>query len=286
MLSSESTKPCKRQQHLEKDVLSIKIKMWIFSNAEKQQQKKPGLMQMEVSNSKKFQTAVEASYVVLQQIARTKTSHTICERLVLSACKDIVSLILGNDTAKKLNILSTSNDTVKHRICEMSEDIKKQVVHKIKHSAFIDIFDSLNDLNLSLHGKCSTLIDLTNIIRAFQINLDLWCRKLDSDRYDMFPTLSSFSKEKEVNIDSALKVMAEQFPTEDIHTQDQFVDTIDDDDEVKAKFTQLPPKQFWCSVASEYPLVSEMALKVLLLFPTIYAYENGFSSLLTTKTKS
>ncbi|CAM4671562.1 unnamed protein product [Lepidochelys kempii] len=136
----------------------------------------------------------------------------------------------------------------------------------------------------------------------------------------MFLTLSSFSEEEEeVNIDSALKsaisehlralheefshyfpalrealhslvknpfsVTAEQLPTEDIHTQEQFVDLINDD-EVKAKFTQLTPNQFWCSVASEYPLVSEMALRVLLPLPTTYKCESGFSSLLTIKMKS
>ncbi|MBN3278686.1 ZBED8 protein, partial [Polyodon spathula] len=80
-------------------------------------------------------------------------------------------------------------------------------------------------------------------------------------------------------------VMAEQLPTEDIRAQEQFIDMISDDG-VKAKFTQLLLNQFWCSVASEYPLVSEMALKGLLLFPTTYKYESGLSSLLTIKTKS
>ncbi|CAM4640238.1 unnamed protein product [Lepidochelys olivacea] len=46
----------------------------------------------------------------------------------------------------------------------------------------VDIFGSLNDLNLSLQGERSTLIDLTNKNRAFQMKLDLWCRKLDPDR--------------------------------------------------------------------------------------------------------
>uniref|UniRef100_A0A8C0JE03 Uncharacterized protein n=1 Tax=Chelonoidis abingdonii TaxID=106734 RepID=A0A8C0JE03_CHEAB len=183
----------------------------------------------------------------------------------------------------------------------------------------VDIFGSLNDLNLSLQGKHSTLIDLTNKIKAFQMKLDLWCRKPDTERYDMFPTLSSFSEEEEVDIDSALKsaiseylralleefshyfpvlpealhslvknlfnVIAEQLPTDNIHTQEQFINMIHDN-EVKEKFTQLPPNQFWCSVASEYPLVSEMALKVLLPFPTTFECEYGFSSLLTIKRKS
>ncbi|CAM2098440.1 unnamed protein product [Caretta caretta] len=69
----------------------------------------------------------------------------------------------------------------------------------------VDIFDSLNYLNLSLQGKCSTLIDLTNKIRAFQMKLDMWWRNLDTDRYGMFLTLSSFSEEEEVNIDTAFK---------------------------------------------------------------------------------
>lgn len=150
------------------------------------------------------------------------------------------------------------------------------------------------------------------------MKLDPWCRKLDTDRSGTFLTLSSFSEKEEVNVDSALKsaisdhlralhkefshyfpvlpealhslvktpfsVTAEQLPTDDIHAQEQFVDMINDD-AVKAKFTQLPPNQSRCSGASEYPLVSEMALGVLLPFPTTYKCESGFSSRLTIKTK-
>ncbi|CAM2114817.1 unnamed protein product [Caretta caretta] len=122
----------------------------------------------------------------------------------------------------------------------MSEDIKKQVVYEIKHSAF-----SMFSLQLD---------ETTHVTHcAHQI--------------------------------AFIRVTDEQLPTDNIHTQEQFVDRINDD-EVKAKFTQLPPNQFWCSVASEYPLVSEMALRVFLSFPTTYECESGFSSRLTIKTKS
>ena len=46
---------------------------------------------------------LEASYQVAFRIAKAKKPHTIGEQLIGSACRDIVSLVLGEDSAKKIS---------------------------------------------------------------------------------------------------------------------------------------------------------------------------------------
>ena len=43
---------------------------------------------------------------------------------------------------------------------------------------------------------------------------------------------------------------------------------------------------FWNEIAQTYPDISEMALKVLIPFPTTYDCESAFSALLTIKPKA
>jgi hypothetical protein len=77
-------------------------------------------------------TAVEASYLVAQRIAKVKIPHTIAEELILPCAKDIVSVMMGSDYLIKLQPLSSSNDTIRRRIQDMVYYILSQVVDEIK----------------------------------------------------------------------------------------------------------------------------------------------------------
>ena len=46
-------------------------------------------------------------------------------------------------------------------------------------------------------------------------------------------------------------------------------------------FSTMSVPQFWCSMLRTYPLVSQIAIKALLPFPSTYLSKTGFSSLLT-----
>ncbi|CAM5114753.1 unnamed protein product [Eretmochelys imbricata] len=135
VLSAESMKPCKLQRHPETQHPELKNRNVDFFKRREEATKaaRPGA---DGSFRQQMSSALEASYVVSLRTACTKAPRTVGEELILPAGKEIVALMVGKDTAKKLNMLSMSNDTVKRRICEMSEDIKKQVVYEIKHSAF------------------------------------------------------------------------------------------------------------------------------------------------------
>ena len=72
--------------------------------------------------------AVKASYLVSHRIAKAKKPHTIGEQLVLPPCRDIVSCVLGDENAKKLDKISLSNDIVSRRILDMLNNIKDKVI--------------------------------------------------------------------------------------------------------------------------------------------------------------
>ena len=53
-----------------------------------------------------------------------------------------------------------------------------------------DVFDQLNQLNLSMQGRNSSLFLVADKIEGFKKKLDLWKRKVSNKRYEMFPLLS------------------------------------------------------------------------------------------------
>ncbi|XP_042221545.1 SCAN domain-containing protein 3-like [Homarus americanus] len=71
---------------------------------------------------------VEASYEIVMLIAKSKKSHNIREFLIKPSILRAADLILGKDSANKLSQISLSNDTVKGRIDELSQDIKDQIL--------------------------------------------------------------------------------------------------------------------------------------------------------------
>ncbi len=83
--------------------------------------------------------ALEASYLVSLRIAKTGKPHTIGETLILPAAKDIVSSILGEEAAKKLNVLSLSDNIVSRRIQEMSDQVKENLLENVKKSKFFSL---------------------------------------------------------------------------------------------------------------------------------------------------
>ena len=79
-------------------------------------------------------SSLEASFYVALEIAKQKKPHTIGETLIKPCTIKMAQLMLGEASAKKLQQVPLSNDTVKRRIARMSSNIKEQVVEEIKAS--------------------------------------------------------------------------------------------------------------------------------------------------------
>ena len=80
---------------------------------------------------------VEASYEIAMLIAKNKKSHNIGECLVEPSILVAAELVLGKDKANMLSQIALSNDTVKGRIDELSQDIKDQLLDQIKEAPFL-----------------------------------------------------------------------------------------------------------------------------------------------------
>jgi len=83
--------------------------------------------------------AVEASFLVSLRIAKCGIPHTIGEELILPAAKDMVTCMLGVPSAKQLDIISLSNDTVRRRIESMALNVKEKLIDQVKNSDFFSI---------------------------------------------------------------------------------------------------------------------------------------------------
>ena len=81
--------------------------------------------------------------------AKLKRAHTIGEDLVLPASKEMVHCVLGDESAKKLNSISLSNNKPA-TIEEMSVDIFQQVISEI----------SMSEIGFAIQDDEST--DVTN----------------------------------------------------------------------------------------------------------------------------
>ncbi|XP_067943329.1 zinc finger BED domain-containing protein 5-like [Watersipora subatra] len=66
--------------------------------------------------------------------------------------------------------------------------------------------------------------------------------------------------------------------------QEEMIDLLNDSG-AHDRFEDSVLSKFWCSLITSYPKLSEVALKVLLIFPSSYKCEQEFSSLLYMKSK-
>ena len=69
-----------------------------------------------------------ASYKVAYLCAKEKKPHVIAETLVKPCAMEMVKTVLGKEAEKKLQQVALSDDTIRSRIDDMSQDILQQIV--------------------------------------------------------------------------------------------------------------------------------------------------------------
>ena len=85
--------------------------------------------------------AIYSSYAASYQIAKQKKAHTIGEDLLMPVITEVVKIMIGEKECKKLDAVSLSNNTVKRRIVDMSNNVVQKIVHQ--SSKEISLFDSI-----------------------------------------------------------------------------------------------------------------------------------------------
>ncbi|KAK7899542.1 hypothetical protein WMY93_020395 [Mugilogobius chulae] len=84
-------------------------------------------------------SALKASFLVADRIAKAKKPFTIGEELILPAAKDICRELFGDAAAQKIAQIPLSATTVTRRIDEISEDIEAQLIERISASPWYAI---------------------------------------------------------------------------------------------------------------------------------------------------
>ena len=147
VLTQESMKPSKLKQHLEsrhselvgKSVDYFRRKSELLKNC---------CLDSEGMWAKQNKAVLEASYRIVFRIAQAKKPHTIGEELLKPCLVEATTLVLGGEKASKLKEISLSNDTVKKRISEMSQDILLQVVEEVRSSPLFSMqLDESTDIS-------------------------------------------------------------------------------------------------------------------------------------------
>lgn len=130
-LSNEAMKPSKLLRHLETKHPALKdMPLEYFERKKREQGQKQLLRAITSTNA----SALRASYLVANRIAKAKKPFTIGEELILRATKDICREFLGEAAVKKIAQVPLSASTITRRIEEIAEDIKTQLLKRINTS--------------------------------------------------------------------------------------------------------------------------------------------------------
>ena len=108
-------------------------------------------------------------------VAKKMKSHTIGETIVLPAFPEMVKIIFGMDVVSDLNKISISDNTTIRRKANMSSNIERNVLSKIKNlETFALQVDESTDISCKAHVLAFVrFIDNGAIVEDF-----LCCKKL------------------------------------------------------------------------------------------------------------
>lgn len=179
LLANEAMKPAKLKRHFEskhKDYMGKPIAYFERKRDELQKHmtKEPAQYFLPGENAK----ATEASYRVSLLISKTGKPHSISETLVKPAAKVMTGILLGKKASDVLNKVPLSNDTVRRRIESMADNVKEQLVTRVRQSQFISLqLDESTDI-----GNEANLLCYVRYIYAGEVHDDfLFCRSMPTN---------------------------------------------------------------------------------------------------------
>ena len=247
-------------------------------------------------------------------------AHALNTRLFEQICEDMVAehkcFFLHTEArwlsrGKSLNRVFELREPLQRFLLEKNSDLSNKFSDEkwvLKLAYLCDIFNLLNELNLSLQGKMTTVFNLADKVAAFKNKLKLWEQRVNKRVFDMFQTLAETLKGSEPEqeffdlVTSHFRVLLQEFKryfpsAKDpqaakkwiripfifkpggsnlpVRQEDQLLDTANDGN-LKRLFDTMTLPMFWMKVLLEYPDLAIKALKTLLPFPTSYLCESGF----------
>ncbi|XP_045879542.1 zinc finger MYM-type protein 6 isoform X1 [Meles meles] len=150
ILSTENMKPANLSNHLKTKHSELENKPVDFFEQKS--------LEMECQNSslKKCllveKSLVKASYLIAFQIAASKKPFSIAEELIKPYLVEMCSEVLGSSAGDKMKTIPLSNNTIGHRIDELSADIEDQLIQKVRKSKWfaLQVDESSEISNITL----------------------------------------------------------------------------------------------------------------------------------------
>ncbi|XP_016073584.1 PREDICTED: zinc finger MYM-type protein 6 isoform X1 [Miniopterus natalensis] len=150
ILPAENMKPANLSHHLKTKHSELENKPVDFFEQKS--------LEMECQNSsfKKCllveKSLVKASYLIAFQIAASKKPFSIAEELIKPYLVEMCSEVLGSSAGDKMKTIPLSNNTIGHRIDELSADIEDQLIQKVRDSKWfaLQIDESSEISNITL----------------------------------------------------------------------------------------------------------------------------------------
>ena len=208
-LSNDGMRPTRLERHLKTMHPALAAKPKAFFETKRQSLKQA---KMDSSGAFRQQTSkvVEASYEFAMLIAKRKKSHNIGETLIKPSVLRAAELVLGKDSANKLSQISLSNNTIKERIDEISQDIKDQVLDQVRAPVFAIQLDETTDV-----AQCSQLLMYACFVSGKSGKEEmLFCHPMESytTATDIFQVVSNFFQENQLLWDSLVGVCTDGAP--------------------------------------------------------------------------
>nr|XP_042908066.1 SCAN domain-containing protein 3-like [Parasteatoda tepidariorum] len=262
------------------------------------------LIHREVLASRKMSPEFNSVLIDVVKVINYIKAHALNSRLFEQLCEEM-------DAEYRCLLLYTeirwlSRGKSLQRVFELRDPLQRFLLEKKSPlgAHFSDIFNLLNELNLCLQGKMTTVFKLADKVAAFKVKMELWGRRVNRGIFDMFQTLAGILGETEPedpfsqlvhdHLSLLLKEFERYFPTTkdprtgkewirdpfanksgesslSMQEEDQLLE-IANDGGLKTTFETTTLPVFWIKVLAEYPEIATTALKSLLPFPTTYLF--------------
>ena len=174
--SNSTMKPASLKQHLANAHPSMMSKNRSFFESQLSSLKRRKLDQTGMF-WRTNKAAVHASYAIALHVAKTKKPHNIGETLLKPCILESVKLVLGENASQTMKQISLSNDTIKSRVHEMSDNIKSKVLSTVRLTPLLFLLFSWMKAQIypisHSYLSMSDMLQMKGLMRNF-CSVNLW----------------------------------------------------------------------------------------------------------------